>query len=474
MTSRTGAPRPRSGGAPSAPTTFTRAMQRVFGLFRARAGAHFPREPGQRPEFESLEPRLLLSADLLAPAVAALLAPSERQDGALIAAPTHVAAGEPPAIRFAVTDHATPASGFAGQTIYLDLDGAEEVSYRGPVTVEVSTYPRFAAPDALAGQEQAIAELLVETLQQASAGTGLLITSEQPGAGETYSTVYIGGDGAAFRSTATTGVSRRRSTPATGTAPTSPSSSATPSRSTRAAWQAYATGLAGYVAHEAGHLLGFEHAHTVHHDDAGDVLAEVAFQPHTHVEIAKDVRDDVIRDGRLTINGNEYDVHPKIVEALTKYPVALLRGRHRPGRLPRHALRPSDHPSGRHRRLAAAPARHGLGVADRPRLDARGAAAEPRLRLRLPDALGRRRDRALARQRVHRGGVPAVRGPRYGYARAGERRPPLHGRGVHRRRHARDATTTRTRTLLPDGDISDNAHARDHQLGPRRASSTRR
>ena len=167
MTSRTGAPRPRSGGAPSAPTTFTRAMQRVFGLFRARAGAHFPREPGQRPEFESLEPRLLLSADLLAPGVAALLAPSERQDGALIGAPTHVAAGEPPAIRFAVTDHATPASGFAGQTIYLDLDGAQEVSYRGPVTVEGIDIPTFRAPDALAGQEQAIAEFLVETLQQA-------------------------------------------------------------------------------------------------------------------------------------------------------------------------------------------------------------------------------------------------------------------------------------------------------------------
>ena len=44
--------------------------------------------------------------------------------------------------------------------------------------------------------------------------------------------------------------------------------------------------LAGFVAHEVGHLLGFEHGHEL--DDANP-LSEVAFKPYTHVEVARDV-----------------------------------------------------------------------------------------------------------------------------------------------------------------------------------------
>ena len=123
------------------------------------------------------------------------------------------------------------------------------------------------------------------------------------------------------------------------------------------------------MAHEAGHLLGFEHAHTVHTATPAMSLAEVAFQPETHVEIAKDVRADLIADGRLTIAGNEYDVHPKIVEALRKYPSYYYAGTVGPDAFPGLRSRPGHHPSGGHRRLAAAHARHGLGVADRPGLD---------------------------------------------------------------------------------------------------------
>ena len=45
-----------------------------------------------------------------------------------------------------------------------------------------------------------------------------------------------------------------------------------------------------------------------------------AFKPYTHVEIAKDVRADVLEDGKLTIGGHDYDVHPKFVEALERFP----------------------------------------------------------------------------------------------------------------------------------------------------------
>ncbi len=50
-----------------------------------------------------------------------------------------------------------------------------------------------------------------------------------------------------------------------------------------------------------------------------DPLAEVAFKPYTHVEIARDARADVIDDGQLTIGGQTLDVHPKIVAALQNY-----------------------------------------------------------------------------------------------------------------------------------------------------------
>ncbi|HEY5617025.1 MAG TPA: hypothetical protein VIK60_03730, partial [Vicinamibacterales bacterium] len=75
--------------------------------------------------------------------------------------------------------------------------------------------------------------------------------------------------------------------------------------------------LADYAAHEAGHLLGLVHAHTVNAGE--DPLAEVAWKPYTHVETAKDVRADLLDDGQLTIAGHEYDVHPKVFEAIRDY-----------------------------------------------------------------------------------------------------------------------------------------------------------
>ena len=73
-----------------------------------------------------------------------------------------------------------------------------------------------------------------------------------------------------------------------------------------------------YVGHEMGHLLGFVPVLTVDADT--DPLAEVAFKPYTHVEIAQDVLADLLDDGKVTIAGPEYDVHPKILAAMQDYP----------------------------------------------------------------------------------------------------------------------------------------------------------
>ncbi|XZE52908.1 GEVED domain-containing protein [Planctomycetaceae bacterium SH139] len=44
------------------------------------------------------------------------------------------------------------------------------------------------------------------------------------------------------------------------------------------------------------------------------------FNPFTHIEIANDVRMSVIDDGQITIEGTDYPVHPKLVDALENYP----------------------------------------------------------------------------------------------------------------------------------------------------------
>ena len=46
----------------------------------------------------------------------------------------------------------------------------------------------------------------------------------------------------------------------------------------------------------------------------------------THVEIARDVRDDLLQDGKVTIDGRAYDVHPKILEAIRNYPAFYYGG----------------------------------------------------------------------------------------------------------------------------------------------------
>ena len=60
---------------------------------------------------------------------------------------------------------------FAGQIVYLDFDGAQNVTYNGPIVVEDIDIPAFQAPGELAGQEQAIIAEVVEQLEQTFAGS---------------------------------------------------------------------------------------------------------------------------------------------------------------------------------------------------------------------------------------------------------------------------------------------------------------
>ena len=174
------------------------------------------------------------------------------------------------------------------QIFYLSLDGASGVSYNGPVTVANLDIPAFTAPVSLAGQEGAILQALLARLQDAFTGTGVQFVTQQPATGP-YSTVYVGGDDAAFGAWSRYyGLAEK--TDLGNADPTDKAfvfSTTIPAAGVTAAQ--YGDLLAGFVAHEALHLLGHGHDGA-----AGDPLAAVAaiastFEPNPALVTATDV-----------------------------------------------------------------------------------------------------------------------------------------------------------------------------------------
>ena len=90
-------------------------------------------------------------------------------------------------------------SSWQGQIIYLDFDGAEDVTYDGPVTIGTIDVPAFSLESTdLAGQEQAVIQSILQELEKTFASTGIIFTISQPETGVEYTTIYIGGDDSAF------------------------------------------------------------------------------------------------------------------------------------------------------------------------------------------------------------------------------------------------------------------------------------
>lgn len=81
-----------------------------------------------------------------------------------------------------------------GQLIYLDFDGAENVTYDGPVRIENIDVPAFSAADLnLPGQEGEIIAAAIAQLNAEFATANVVFTLTEPKSFTDYSTVYIGG-----------------------------------------------------------------------------------------------------------------------------------------------------------------------------------------------------------------------------------------------------------------------------------------
>src|SRR5262245_4325848 len=218
---------------------FRRTLQASQRKSRSNARRATARGPSRRRTvlFEPLEPRLLLAAD---PLTAALMSPPlddpradmcvacqeylssvdlsqlsqssclAGQETATEADALAVPGPDPVASDDLATDPASlldlPAmvsvsgdtSAFAGQVIYLDVDGASDVTYDGPVRVEVFDVSAFKASGDFAGQEATIVDLVLASLDERVSKLGASVTASRPEAGVEHSTIYVGGDDAAF------------------------------------------------------------------------------------------------------------------------------------------------------------------------------------------------------------------------------------------------------------------------------------
>jgi hypothetical protein len=233
--------------------------------------------PARLSPFEPLEPRLLLSTDSVTAQPTVPLELSQPSQAVVVdltpAVPQHEGSQQAtPAIDLAASGRmcggdvlpglrlVNPSSAnLSQQLIYLSFGGAAGVVYDGPVTVGPLDIPAFCAPGGLVGQEQQIIARIVIGLQKIFANSGVVFTTTRPSADQACSTIYIGGDGSVFSQYGSfLGLAERVDVGNVDAQDEAFVFSAQLAPTSQDLDQ-YAATLARLIAHEAGHLLGYEH-----------------------------------------------------------------------------------------------------------------------------------------------------------------------------------------------------------------------
>ncbi len=192
-------------------------------------------------------------------------------------------------------------SNWQGQIVYLDFDGDPNVTYHGPVMVGPFDGPAFQAAGELAGQEEAIIGQILSNLNHIFVGSGVVFATTRSEACLPYSTIYIGGDDSAFRQYGSfLGLAEQVDV---GNLNPTDEGLVFSTQVTGCLVEGYATNLAGIIAHEAGHLLGYAHDG----DKAGGEAAIEALAAQTftitdaYIVIDQDVDKDTF--------GRRFDFH---------------------------------------------------------------------------------------------------------------------------------------------------------------------
>ncbi|MBI1840204.1 MAG: N-acetylmuramoyl-L-alanine amidase, partial [Verrucomicrobia bacterium] len=162
------------------------------------------------------------------------------------------------------------------QLFYLEFAGASHVSYDGPIQVRDLSIPSFAGPGALAGKESDIVQRLMALLAERSESLAASFTTVHPDAGALFSTIYVGGDDAAFASYGSfQGLAEKVDV---GNADRSDKALVFSDRVLEGVRDADAAAslLSQVIAHEAGHLLGRAHEGGGHEASEASPLADVA------------------------------------------------------------------------------------------------------------------------------------------------------------------------------------------------------
>ena len=163
---------------------------------------------------------------------------------------------------------------FDGQIVYLDFDGAQDVTYNGSVVVEGINISEFSADAAgLAGQESAVISQTLSALEQEFEGAGVLFTTSKPDPGTSYSTVFVGGDGSDFFEYGSFQSLAEKVDVANQDSSDSAFVFSEVFVSGHTEINTLAIHLVSAISHEVGHLLGYEHDQE---DSDGGILSTVA------------------------------------------------------------------------------------------------------------------------------------------------------------------------------------------------------